>query len=107
MHAVHRPHLQRQSRTRRTPAGLRHGLPDESPIFGDLGDPTSAVSDLVAARGGTDLMPELGYRPVNKYLPPRRGRMAPTPLTALLDEGGADRDGGNRLLRWVDRLLSR
>src|SRR5258708_37034088 len=81
--------------------------PTKARFFGDLGDPTSAVSDLVAARGGTDLMPELGYRPVNKYLPPRRGRMAPAPLTALVEGAGADSDGGNRLLRWVDRLLSR
>jgi len=61
----------------------------------------------LGARGGTDLMPELGYRPVNKYLPPRRGRMAPAPLTALAEAAGADGDGGNRLLSWVDRLLSR
>lgn len=45
------------------PASARH--------FGDLGDPTSKVSRLVAERGGYDLMPEMGYRPVNKYLPPR------------------------------------
>src|SRR3546814_7622857 len=39
--------------------------------FGDLGDPQSDVSKLVAERGGYDLMPEMGYRPTNKYLPPR------------------------------------
>jgi hypothetical protein len=81
--------------------------PTKARFFGDLGDPNSAVSDLVAARGGMDLMPELGYRPVNKYLPPRRSRMAPAPLTELAVAAGADSDGGNRLLRWVDRLLSR
>ncbi|MCB2107052.1 MAG: 4Fe-4S dicluster domain-containing protein [Rhodobacteraceae bacterium] len=45
------------------PTGARH--------FGDLGDPQSDVSALVRARGGTDLLPELGYAPINKYLPPR------------------------------------
>src|ERR1700752_3402204 len=45
------------------PAHARH--------FGDLGDPGSDVSKLVAERGGYDLMPELDYAPVNKYLPPR------------------------------------
>ncbi|HVM83539.1 MAG TPA: 4Fe-4S dicluster domain-containing protein, partial [Candidatus Binatia bacterium] len=45
------------------PVGARH--------FGDLGDASSPVSLLVEERGGYDLMPELGYRPVNKYLPPR------------------------------------
>ena len=45
------------------PASARH--------FGDLGDPQSKVSRLVAERGGYDLMPEMGYAPTNKYLPPR------------------------------------
>ncbi len=63
------------------PVGARH--------FGDLGDPNFAVSQLVAERGGYDLMPEMGYKPVNKYLPPpaapgpaglhRRGRKAARP----------------------------
>ena len=43
---------------RTCPAGARH--------FGDLGDPDSAVSRLVADRGGFDLMPEMETRPVNK-----------------------------------------
>lgn len=47
---------------RTCPAGARH--------FGDLGDPDNAVSQLVAERGGFDLMPEMGTSPVNKYLPP-------------------------------------
>ena len=48
---------------RTCPSGARH--------FGDLGDPDSDVSQLVAERGGFDLMPEQGTKPVNKYLPPR------------------------------------
>jgi Fe-S-cluster-containing dehydrogenase component len=80
--------------------------------FGDLGDPDSAVSELVASRRGLDLLPELGYRPVNKYLPPRAGRMAavarPTPAA---DRGPLEAEAAaapaDRLLRWVDRLLSR
>lgn len=74
------------------PAGARH--------FGDLGDPESDVSKLVAARGGYDLMPEMGYRPTNKYLPPRprsshRPRALPEP------------EIDNPILRWADRVLSR
>jgi sulfite dehydrogenase (quinone) subunit SoeB len=49
---------------RTCPTGARH--------FGDFADPDSAVSQLVAARGGYDLMPEQGTRPTNKYLPPRK-----------------------------------
>ena len=51
---------------RACPTGARH--------FGDLGDPESDVSKLVAERGGFDLMPEFGYKPVNRYLPPRERR---------------------------------
>jgi Fe-S-cluster-containing dehydrogenase component len=73
--------------------------------FGDLGDPDSEVSQIVAQRRGADLMPELGYRPVNKYLPPRprqaeqpaSSSTAPAPQAPVAD----------KLLRWVDRLLSR
>jgi Fe-S-cluster-containing dehydrogenase component len=70
--------------------------------FGDLGDPNSNVSRLVAERGGYDLMPEMGYAPVNKYLPPRERQLpaaapvvAPPPASA------------GRFLEWVDRMLSR
>ena len=90
-----------------TPAGLRAGLSDPARHFGDLGDPESAVSKLVAERGGVALMPELGYAPVNQYLPQRARR-------------GADADSHRRprrsrstearlpsLLRWLDRALSR
>ena len=48
---------------RACPTGARH--------FGDLGDPESEVSKLVKQRDGYALMPETGYKPVNRYLPPR------------------------------------
>jgi len=72
------------------PAKARH--------FGDLGDPGSAVSKLVAERGGFDLAPELGYRPVNKYLPPRARKAAPPP---------APEPEASGVLGWLDRMLSR
>jgi sulfite dehydrogenase (quinone) subunit SoeB len=77
--------------------------------FGDLGNPASAVSRLVAERGSVDLLPELDYRPVNRYLPPRD----PTALAAVAEAPPAldSRDGiaqtANRLLSWMDRILSR
>ena len=80
------------------PANARH--------FGDLGDPDSKVSKLVAERGGVDLMAELGYRPVNKYLPPRNRPSAAAPIDA--DVGNGEGQGaGAALLRLVDRMLSR
>ena len=77
------------------PAGARH--------FGDLGDPQSAVSQLVAERGGFELMPEMGYAPVNKYLPPRPRRDARSCAETRL-EPVADAPSG--VLGWIDRLLS-
>jgi Fe-S-cluster-containing dehydrogenase component len=70
--------------------------------FGDLGDPESKVSRLVVERGGMDLMPELGYRPVNKYLPPRTARQqkaAPLKASEEVEAKG--------FLAWLDRMLSR
>ncbi|MBT5047250.1 MAG: ferredoxin, partial [Rhodospirillaceae bacterium] len=83
------------------PANARH--------FGDLGDPNSDVSRLVEERGGYDLMPELGYKPVNKYLPPRPRQAAETDGPRALPpiEGSQPGEGGAGLFRWLDSLLSR
>ncbi|GJM08126.1 MAG: ferredoxin [Lysobacteraceae bacterium] len=69
------------------PADARH--------FGDLSDPDSAVSKLVAEREGVDLMPELGYKPTNKYLPPRQ---VPPPSQSALPEATPD---------WLDQVFGR
>jgi Fe-S-cluster-containing dehydrogenase component len=76
--------------------------PTSARHFGDLGDPESEVSRLIAERGGRDLMPELGYRPVNKYLPPRD-------CSTLLPLRSADEStqGATGVLGWLDRMLSR
>ena len=93
---------------RACPTGARH--------FGDLGDPDSAVSRLVTERG-FDLLPEFGYRPVNKYLPPRaRRNLEPAPPTATAPAtdlpahpGASARaaDPAERLFAWIDQMLSR
>ena len=75
------------------PAGARH--------FGDLGDPTSAVSQLVADRGGFDLMPEQGNKPVNKYLPPRER----TALADSIAPSLSHSEEATGLLGWIDRAL--
>jgi Fe-S-cluster-containing dehydrogenase component len=73
--------------------------------FGDLADPASAVSAKVAERGGFDLMPELGCRPVNKYLPPQARRIAGAEVAA--PSPNAQPEIGSKFLRWVDQMLSR
>lgn len=73
--------------------------------FGDLGDPDSGVSRLVAARNGFDLMPEQACKPVNKYLPVReRINPAAAPERELQTAVGGV---GEALLKWIDKTLSR
>ena len=78
---------------RTCPTGARH--------FGDLGDPDSDVSKLVADRGGYDLMPDLGTKPVNKYLPPRaKDTLNTQPLEVVADEPQG-------FLGWLDKALEK
>jgi len=86
------------------PANARH--------FGDLANPNSDVSRMVADRGGMDLMPEQGTKPVNKYLPPRprnaitakpSGEVEEVNLAAMAQNAKTDRPGG--FLGWLDRAL--
>jgi Fe-S-cluster-containing dehydrogenase component len=77
------------------PVGARH--------FGDLADPDSAVSQLVAERHGFGAMPELGYQPTNRYLPPRprRTQAADADTSEALEP--AEPRG---FLGWLDRMLA-
>lgn len=78
--------------------------PTSARHFGDLGDPNSDVSKLVRERGGYDLMPEMEYRPTNKYLPPRRKNKTSVDHAPELVSMAAE--PGDGFLGWVDRLLS-
>ncbi len=73
------------------PAHARH--------FGDFDNPLSKVSQLVRERGGTTLMPELGYQPTNHYLPPRPTRPIDTSAekqTSLM----------HKVKEWVNKLIT-
>jgi sulfite dehydrogenase (quinone) subunit SoeB len=78
------------------PTGARH--------FGDLGDASSIVAVMVSERGGYDLLPELGYKPTNKYLPPRERRNTPQAHIEKLPK--SDGSTMEKLFLWADKLLS-
>ena len=81
---------------RTCPAGARH--------FGDFADPESNVSKLTAERGGMDLMPEQGTKPVNKYLPPRpKDDLPEFDVLAPYLEPVAENPGG--FIGWLDKAL--
>ena len=75
--------------------------PTHARFFGDYDDPDSEVSRLTRERGGKALMPELGYKPTNMYLPPRDPARVPShaaaPKASLVD----------KVKDWVNRSVSR
>ena len=88
----------------RQPACVQ-ACPTRARHFGDLGDPQSQVSKLVAERGGVALMPELGYAPTNRYLPPRPRRAGNG--DGVPADNAERADAGNFARRWLNRLIQR
>lgn len=87
----------------RTPACVRT-CPANARHFGDFADPNSEVSIMTAERGGIDLMPEMGTKPVNQYLPPRP-KSSPTETREIAPAFAPKADEG--LLGWLDRALEK
>ena len=56
------------AQAQRRPACV-NACPTNARLFGDVHDPESEVSRAIRERGGYALMPELGTRPANHYLP--------------------------------------
>ena len=72
--------------------------PTKSRVFGDFDDPNSEVSKLVRDRAGKQLLPELGYNPVNTYLPPRN-----KPVVEMHEP----RSVAASVKDWVNKVISR
>ena len=101
---IYNEHIPEEDRipacVRACPTGARH--------FGDLGDPRSDVSKLVADRGGVDLLPDMGFKPVNKYLPPRAKRDATNSMPSAATEAVASTGAAlEKLFAFADKMLTR
>lgn len=75
--------------------------PTRARHFGDFDDPDSNVSVLVRERNGLQSMPELGYNPVNHYLPPRPKPNAPA------HNGGQLEPLTDRFKKWLNKVVVR
>ena len=98
---IYNEHIPEESRK---PACVQ-ACPTRARHFGDLGDEESDIFKLVKDRGGVELMPELGYQPVNRYLPQRERRVGQ--IQKEIKEETLDTEKLPPMLRWLDRVLSR
>ncbi|MGI9346770.1 MAG: 4Fe-4S dicluster domain-containing protein [Gammaproteobacteria bacterium] len=75
--------------------------PTNSRVFGDFDDPDSEVSRLTRERNGGGLLPQLGYKPVNQYLPPR------LPVTAESTAPASGEVKKSGIKDWVNKFIKR
>ncbi|MCP1676959.1 Fe-S-cluster-containing dehydrogenase component [Natronocella acetinitrilica] len=75
--------------------------PTNARFFGDFDDPDSEVSRLVRDRNGHQSLPELGYNPVNHYLPPRQKPHAET------EQGSVPIPLAERFKKWLGKAVVR
>jgi len=84
------------------PTGARH--------FGDFADPDSAVSRMTEQRGGYALMPESGFEPVNRYLPPRprknQSACSSTATAVAAQPEPSQSAAGDGFFAWLDKTLA-
>ena len=102
---VDRVHDERLPEAERQPACVL-ACPTHARHFGDFDDPDAKVSRLVAERGGFGLLEELGYKPVNRYLPPREPPVVPSAAPARVDAVDAPATPLDRLIALARKALA-
>jgi Fe-S-cluster-containing dehydrogenase component len=85
--------------------------PTSARLFGDFSDPHSEVSILSQERGGVALMGSLDYKPVNRYLPPRKKQLSDRGETTNehYSSGSKIRSSDavlDNFFSWLDKKLS-
>ena len=85
--------------------------PTSARLFGDFSDPHSEVSILSLERGGVALMESLDYKPVNRYLPPRKKQLSDRyENTSEKYSSGSKNHSSDAVLdnffSWLDKKLS-
>ena len=92
--------------TERQPACVL-ACPTHARHFGDFDDPHSKVSILSLAREGEGMLPELGYKPVNRYLPPRAMPAIDTSsVQALSKVALKERLANTKIGQFINRMVS-
>jgi hypothetical protein len=64
------------------------------------------VSKAVAARGGFNLLEQFGFKPVNKYLPPRPRRDGISDFRPEPQDPAGAGTALESLFLWIDKTLS-
>ena len=111
VHVVHRPYLQREHGRGRPRPGVCVDVPGGRSSLRRSGrSQLCGVAIGEAERQGYDLMPEMGYKPTNKYLPPRPKSSdyeddRPRQLKPIEPTVSGEDAGG--LFRWLDKVLTR
>ena len=100
-----RVHDERLPEVERQPACVL-ACPAHARHYGDFDDPDSHVSQLTAERGGFGLLEELGYKPVNRYLPPREPPVVPSASPALVIAVDAPANALDRLIALARKALA-
>ena len=80
--------------------------PTHARHFGDFDDPLSKVSQLTRERAGEQMLPSIGYKPVNRYLPPRATPQVSVAHLPEKSQGLRDMLAATKLGQMIQKMVS-